>query len=178
MKRYNLGCGKQYREGWINVDSADKDQWGKSYKVDILHDLMNFPWPFDDGEADEILASHIIEHFDKHNAYDFISECNRILKQKGTLHIAVPHMDKFIMCKRYNNWGPVSNHKWRDLNYLLGGDERERNEKQRHKYMYNFETLAYILEKMGFKPSRRDEPLVIDTSEYRQISLYVDAVKI
>ena len=170
MKRYNLGCGKQYLDGWINVDVQGEP--------DLLINLDTMKWPIDSNSADEILASHIIEHFDKHRAYDFISECSRILKRERTLHIAVPHMDKFIMCKRYNNWEPVDNHKWRDLNYLLGGDERERDEKQRHKYMYNFETLAYILEKMGFKPSRRDEPLPIDTPEYHRISLYVDAVKI
>ena len=170
MKRYNLGSGGKHILGWINVDIDGS--------ADIQHDLSNFPWPFPDSEADEILASHIIEHLFKKDAWRFLSECWRIMKIGAVIHIAVPDMDKFINCKLTGDWAPIQGYFWRDLNHLLGGDERERNEHQRHKYMYNYETLAYMLKQIGFLPSRRDKPIEFDTPDYAAFSLYVDAVRI
>ena len=34
--KLNLGCGTDYKEGWINVDMGD-------CKCDVKHDLENFP---------------------------------------------------------------------------------------------------------------------------------------
>jgi predicted SAM-dependent methyltransferase len=168
--RYNLGCGAHRLNGWVNVDIADGADW--------KFDLGAIPWPIDTSTSDEVLASHILEHFPKMEGIAFLRECYRILKTDGVLHVAVPDMDKFILCKLNGDWSPIGDYFWRDLNHLLGGDERERNLHQRHQYMYNFETLAYILENIGFEVSRRTKPLNIDTAEYRAISLYLDAVKI
>ena len=170
MTRYNLGCGNKRIVGWVNVDLEGEP--------DVTHNLSIFPWPFPDGEAEEILASHILEHFYKKDAWRFLSECHRMLKAGGVLHIAVPDMDKFINCHLTGNWEPIGGYIWRDLNHFMGGDERESKDYQRHKYMYNFETLAYMLNKIGFISSKRVLAREIDTPEYVPISLYVDAVKI
>jgi len=41
----NLGCGKQYIPGAVNVDLYAE-------KVDVRHDLDVFPYPFQDGSFD------------------------------------------------------------------------------------------------------------------------------
>lgn len=41
-KKVNLGCGKDIRKGWVNVDKIDIDD------VDIKHDLDSFPYPFEE----------------------------------------------------------------------------------------------------------------------------------
>jgi GDP-D-mannose dehydratase len=54
--KINLGCGKDIREGWINMDKIDTPN------VNIIHNLNEFPYPFGDNSIDYILMSHILEH--------------------------------------------------------------------------------------------------------------------
>ena len=89
MGKLNLGCGEDYKEGWVNVDISDKDIYGKKIKVDKKHDLNKFPWPFKDNEFDEIKASAIIEHLESRTkSWD---ELRRISKKDCIIHIRVPH---------------------------------------------------------------------------------------
>lgn len=83
MKRLNLGCEKEYKEGWLNVD------FDKRVKADKYVDLTKFPWPFRDNEFDEILASAIIEHLP--NFYEVMKEMHRIGKQGFKIYILLPH---------------------------------------------------------------------------------------
>lgn len=169
--KLNLGCGHVRLDGFVNVDLAGSDQ-------DV--DLSVFPWPWKDGTVDEIVASHILEHFSKEDGYRFIEECHRILTQgaAGVLHLAVPDMDKFIQARLTGDFSQLGGYAWTDLNHLCGGDETEPRPEQRHKYMYTFESLGYMLEHAGFVlvwllclPRDCDNP------DYEAISLYVTAVK-
>ena len=42
MTKINLGCGHDYKDGWVNVDFYDDS------KCDVVHDLEEFPWPWED----------------------------------------------------------------------------------------------------------------------------------
>ena len=79
--KLHLGCGEDYKEGWVNVDRYSKS--------DIKHDLNNYPYPFEDNSVDYILAEHIVEHLD--DTLDFFTEAYRILKKGGRLRVQVPH---------------------------------------------------------------------------------------
>lgn len=83
MKKLNLGCGKDYRQGFVNIDAAKP--------CDLIHDLNEFPYPFKDNSVDFILASHILEHLKEPEK--FFGEIWRILKPEGILKIKVPHKD-------------------------------------------------------------------------------------
>ncbi len=54
--KLNLGCGKDIKEGYINLD-----KWALG-EVDVVHNLNLFPYPFKDNIFDEILCSHLLEH--------------------------------------------------------------------------------------------------------------------
>lgn len=58
--KYNLGCGADYKHGWVNCDRY------AAAKPDVVMDLEQFPWPIDDGVADEILLSHVLEQLGGH----------------------------------------------------------------------------------------------------------------
>jgi len=79
----NLGCGFNHRVGYINVDAFD------NCNPDVLHDLNQFPYPFEDNSVDSISAHHVFEHLE--DWWGALKECARILKPGGTLHIHVPH---------------------------------------------------------------------------------------
>ena len=170
--RLNLGAGPHALPGYTSVDLADSD---------IVHDLRVFPWPFANGSIEAIVASHILEHFDKADGRLFLRECYRILAPCGVLALAVPDMDRFITAHLTHDYAPLGGYFWTDLNRLCGGGEYEQNVALRHRYMYSWESLAYALEAEGFHA----EAVAFDSSalgnvhteDYRAISLYVDAVK-
>ena len=79
----NLGCGYDYRSGWINID---KEQTGQ--RVDMVRDLEDAELPFENNSVDFILCSHILEHI--RNYIPLMKEIHRVLKPRGILHIKVP----------------------------------------------------------------------------------------
>ena len=83
MNKLNLGCSKDYKENWTNLDI------NKGCKADVYHDLNSYPYPFEDEEFDYILASHVVEHLD--DPVKAIKELKRILKDNGELCVVVPH---------------------------------------------------------------------------------------
>jgi predicted SAM-dependent methyltransferase len=82
-KKLNLGCGKEIKEGYINMDMVDFGQ-------DIVRNAEN-GLPFDSESIDEILAKHFLEHIFKIKFV--LDECYRVLKKGGIFIIEVPHKD-------------------------------------------------------------------------------------
>lgn len=92
MVKLDLGGGQSPKEGFTNVDIFEG--------ADVVHDLFTFPYPFEDGSADEIHSSHFIEHipmeYVEHNGkrkdmlFAFVDECYRMLKPGGKLYLIFP----------------------------------------------------------------------------------------
>ncbi len=85
IKKLNLGCGKDYKEGFINVDFCV----GDTFKVDVNHNLEKFPYPFKDNEIDYILMDNVLEHLE--DKIKVVEELHRISKPNATIEIYVPH---------------------------------------------------------------------------------------
>ena len=108
IKKLNLGCSNVYKSEpdveWINLDIYDGgDIYGKKVKVDVVWDLNNYPWPFEDNSLDYVHAWAIIEHLD--SPIKAMAEIKRILKPTGTALVRVPHFSA------WNNYGDPT-HKW------------------------------------------------------------------
>lgn len=87
--KINLGSGADPFPGWVNVDMMDLPE------VDVVHNLIKFPYPFEDNSADEMRAVDVIEHLppyigDEHGVIKFLEECHRILKPGAELFIQTP----------------------------------------------------------------------------------------
>lgn len=80
-KTLDVGCGLSKAEGAVGIDMHSLPG------VDVVHDLNAFPWPFPDGEFDEILMHDIIEHLN--DTLKVMEECYRLLKPGGLLKIRV-----------------------------------------------------------------------------------------
>ena len=82
-KKINLGCGSITKEGYINIDI-------NYYKgVDLLLDLYKHSYPFEVSSIDFIYTRHCLEHLDSVKLT--LKEMCRVLKEKGTAEIIVPH---------------------------------------------------------------------------------------
>jgi SAM-dependent methyltransferase len=86
ITRLNLGCGRYPKSGFINVD------WAKAPGVDVVHDLSQRPFPFDDESFDLIEADHVIEHLP--DVFATMAEIHRLLMPGGTLVLRVPHFSR------------------------------------------------------------------------------------
>lgn len=80
--KVNLGCGRDIREGWTNVDVDE------SVGADVVHDLNGVPWPLDSNVATHVEARHVLEHLD--DVGEAFGELARILKPGGTLEWVYP----------------------------------------------------------------------------------------
>jgi ADP-heptose:LPS heptosyltransferase len=85
--KLNLGCGREYRPGWINID---KDS---AVEPDMVVDLDRVPWPLPDAIADTILLKFVLEHLGQSTA-DFngvMGELYRIAKPGAVIEIHSRH---------------------------------------------------------------------------------------
>jgi SAM-dependent methyltransferase len=93
MIKLNIGCGTTILKDHINVDVFDFPG------IDKKHDLNKYPYPFKDNYADEILASHVIEHLNEPDVC--VKELYRMLKPGGKLIIKVPYFGHSLA---YSSW--------------------------------------------------------------------------
>src|SRR3990167_8409289 len=89
MKLLNLGCGTRYHPDWINIGFVSTN------KNIIVHNLLK-GIPFKDNDFDVVYHSHLLEHFSKQDAIDFIKECHRVLKSGGIIRIATPNLEEIV----------------------------------------------------------------------------------
>ena len=83
MKKLNLGCGTDIKDGYINIDIID-------YEGVTKVDLNKLPYPFPNNYFNEILAISSIEHLTI-DLDILMKELHRIMKKNGKLIISVPH---------------------------------------------------------------------------------------
>lgn len=83
LKTLDFGCGKDKIENSIGIDKI------KSKTVDILHNLDQYPYPFEDNFFDLVVCKHSISHIK--DLEQTMLEIFRILKPGGRLLIIAPH---------------------------------------------------------------------------------------
>lgn len=81
-----FGCGKDYKEGWVNVDYYAE-------KTDLKHDMNVFPYPFKDDYAGEILFIRSIEYI--HDLTALFKELWRIARNNAIIRIYTQHFSNF-----------------------------------------------------------------------------------
>lgn len=82
MQKLNVGCGKDIRKGYLNLDVV------KLPGVDVVHDLQFFPWPFEDSQFDEIQIINVLEHLP--DTIATLEELHRISKPGANVTVRVP----------------------------------------------------------------------------------------
>lgn len=91
--KLHLACGSDYRAGYTNVDLYHEN----ADQIDERFDVRTIPYP--DCSVDEILALHVIEHFDFFEGQRVLEEWYRVLKPGGKLLIETP--DFLETCREF-----------------------------------------------------------------------------
>ena len=81
--KLHLGCGSLIKKGWLNHDMVALPG------VDVVHDLRQFPWPFDNGQFDDVYMKDVLEHLP--DTIGTMEELYRITKPGAKVHITVPY---------------------------------------------------------------------------------------
>ncbi len=88
MKKFNVGCGGDYREGWINLDMPGEEKRDITFNLeDIIN--KNKKLPFEDNYFDYIYCSHVLEHITI--PLPILKEFYRVCKINGKMEIHVPY---------------------------------------------------------------------------------------
>lgn len=113
--KLNLGCGKDQRVGYVNVDFVQP--------CDQLVDLSSVPWPWADGATEEILMLDFLEHFPYRATEKILQECWRILQPGGKLVVQVPDFEHCAWAAMRTTFGDNSYYMCNSCGELLDGHE-------------------------------------------------------
>ena len=83
LVKFNLACGQNKLEGYINVDMV------KTEAADKVMNLEQYPWDIPSDSVDEIIISHYVEHVT--DLIKFMNELHRIMKKGAKAFIVVPY---------------------------------------------------------------------------------------
>jgi predicted SAM-dependent methyltransferase len=137
--KLHLGCGKKHIPGFIHVDLED-------------HPHVNFRVPVNrldfaqDNTVELIYASHVLEHFGRHEIDQVLCEWFRVLRPGGILRLAVP--DFAAVASRYQQTGELP-----ELVGLVSGGQR--NQYDFHKMVFDEKLLRELLMQAGFTSVNR-----------------------
>jgi len=98
--RLNVGCGTDYKAGWVNIDNNSDDN---IEKLDLNWDLRN-PLPFPDNSVDYIFNEHFIEHLTVEEGQKSAKDFMRVLKPGGVMRIATPDLRDAVDLYNDPNW--------------------------------------------------------------------------
>jgi len=87
IKKLNLGCGFDKREGFVNADNFAR------CNPDVLFDIEQPKWEFRDNQFDYVLMKHVLEHVGREfkTFSQIMRELYRVLEPNGILEVHVPH---------------------------------------------------------------------------------------
>lgn len=120
LLKLDLGCGQSKREGFTGVDVV------RISGVDVVHNLLAFPWPFGDESVEEVHCSHFFEHVPGRQRPAFMDELHRVMVVGGRAMFITPDSGSDRAVQDFTHeWPPVCpgsflyfNRKWREDNRL------------------------------------------------------------
>lgn len=154
-----LGAGSNKLEGWFNTDYFARPD------IFFLDATKTFPFP--DNSFEFIFSEHHIEHISYKHATEMVKEAFRVMRPGGYIRISTPdlqkqlisYMDDSIMKtekeQHAKEWIYGGFHK--AVDYLPVDDYYQAHlindvfYNYEHRFIYDYKSLAKILEKAGFE---------------------------
>jgi SAM-dependent methyltransferase len=79
----DIGCGANKVPGAIGMDI------NRQTAADVIHDLDDLPYPFEEDQFDEVIGRHVIEHV--RDPMAVMIELHRITRHLGRVKLITPH---------------------------------------------------------------------------------------
>lgn len=154
MKRLNLGCGNDIRNGFVNVDrlpgKADNYKQG---------DIQSLDWLVEDDSVDEIVALDCLEYISPKNIKSTLENWVKKLSTGGVMKILVP--DCHLAAKSFVQ-GQLNIQEYQVI--VFGTQEHNDN----RLCLIDSAILIGMLKEFG---------LTISLKRYDGVAIYVEAVK-
>ena len=146
--KFNMGCGRDRLPGYLGVDMH-------SDTADIKQDIMTLDLP--ELCADEIFASHVIEHIPQHRAPKVLEKWLATLKDGGMLVMETP--DLAGLCKDYLEQDGADQHMTAMCIYgahvdRITPETQEKGALSPHLWGYTPKSLADLCTAVGFKDTK------------------------
>lgn len=176
-----------YKFGLISKATFQANWNGKNIiRRDITKKLF-----FEDDSIDFIYCSHVFEHLTRDDARKVCEEAYRTLKKQGICRVVVPDLKLFAQKYVQHNESffgtsqkPIADVFWESLHFKGRCKPRliENIFFNCHKYMYDAESLAFLLKSVGFQDIqeckfRQGKCLDLEKIEHRTRSVYIEARK-
>jgi predicted SAM-dependent methyltransferase len=179
----NIGCGRKYVRGFVNVDGnlfCRKDMW-----LDLRNRL-----PFSSESVDAIYCCHVLEHFYPDELRQILRECHRVLRHGAGIRVLVPSLEGAVAAyvQGKTTWFSDFPTSYQSLggrfsNFLCCDGQ--------HRMAFDFGFMDEVVTASGFKEARVSppaqseilpSPLVTQAEDahegYIASSLIIEAVKV
>lgn len=115
MIKLDIACGNDKPDGWIGLDLAPLPG------VDLVHDVLSFPWPVESGSVGEARCKHFLEHVPAGLRVAFFNELHRVLAPGAGCTFITP-LDAWRAAQDFSHeWPPIVpasylyyNREWRE----------------------------------------------------------------
>jgi predicted SAM-dependent methyltransferase len=148
--KLHIGAGLNTIEGWINTDIYANQQ--------NLYLNLKKPFTFYDDQFQFVYSEHVFEHFSYDECRSMLSECLRVMKDDGVLRISTPDLKFLIrLYEEHDSTFIESYIDWNAKNFVHSKAPHNSvsviNNYVRdwgHQFIYDFETLKFLLSEVGF----------------------------
>ena len=140
--KLHLGCGRNYLEGYVNVDLPSEDQGLMKAKADIYKDIRDLK--YSENSIDEIRNHHLLEHFTRQEALKLLLQWRNWLKPNGFLVIETPDFERCIELFLKSD----TRTKFKIARHIFGSHE---SDWAIHKDFWDKSKFEFILNKLGFE---------------------------
>ena len=142
--KFNMGCGRDVFEGYLGVDMH-------SDTADIKQDILKLDLP--ENCADEIFASHVIEHIPQHRAPEVLYKWFQTLKPNGKVIMELPNLEE--LCKDFLEQEGQAQHLTAMCIFgahvdRITPETKEKGALSPHLWGYTPTTLKNLVETVGF----------------------------
>lgn len=164
--RINLGAGRTYLPGFVNVDIAP---W-----ADVSVDLDRDPLPFGSDSADLVFSAHTLEHVE--NYLGVLDEIHRVLRHGGWLLLTLP----YVTLTEYHLVNPYHRRGFSEYSFDFFDPDKLQGsavERPRATFRQVFHTFRYLPEFTDRSPRRQAWSRRHLLNVVREISIGLLAIK-